>query len=183
MSQFMGGKAWVSMSGNDELRSTSSGIGPFGQAIRGSTSTISPRSRRASTKVGSERIGDVDTTHYHAVIEFDRALDQLPDSRLEQLGIDKQTLIRQLDAMRESVGGDLPVDVWIDGDGLAAPAAHGHARRRARTMSMVMDLDEYGVDVAVEAPPADQVTDMSSALGDLERRTWTSGYGSGRPAA
>ena len=32
---------------------------------------------------------------------------------------------------------------------------------------MVMDLDEYGVDVAVEAPPADQVTDLSSALGDL----------------
>ena len=108
------------------------------------------------------------------------ALDELPDSRLDELGIDKQTLIQQLDAMRESVGSDLPVDVWIDGDGLL---------RRLRMdlpfegqhMSMVMDLDEYGVDVAVEAPPADQVTDLSSALGDLGDAV--DNYGSVRPAA
>ena len=47
---------------------------------------------------------------------------------------------------------------------------------------MVMDLDEYGVDVAVEAPPADQVTDMSSVLGGVEQNG-SSGSGSGRPDA
>ena len=34
---------------------------------------------------------------------------------------------------------------------------------------MVMDLDQYGVDVAVEAPPADQVADMSVAARRYER--------------
>ena len=49
-------------------------------------------------------------------------------------------------------------------------------------MSMVMDLDEYGVDVAVEAPPADQVADMNAVLGGTSENG-SSGYGSVRPDA
>jgi hypothetical protein len=180
MAQFMGGKSWVSMSGNDELRGTSSGIGPFGQADPREYLDYLATVSSGVDEVGSERIGDLDTTHYHAVIEFDRALDELPDARLEELGIDKQTLTQQLDAMRDSVGGDLPVDVWIDGDGLLRRLSMDMSFE-GQHMSMVMDLDEYGVDVAVEAPPADQVTDLSSALGDLGAAV--DNYGSEAPAA
>ena len=87
--------------------------------------------------------------------------------------------MQQLDATREAVGGDLPVDVWIDHDGLLRrlriePSVEG------QKVSIVMDLDKYGVDVAVEAPPADQVSDMRSLLSGSSEE---SGSGSGRPDA
>ena len=175
------GKPWLSMSGNEELQRTSSGIGPFGQADPRQYLDYLATVSSGVEKVGSERIGAFDTTHYHAVIEFDRALDQLPDSRLEQLGIDKATLVRQLDSMREAFGGDLPVDVWIDSVGLLR-RLRMDASIDGEKMSMVMDLDEYGVDVAVEAPPADQVADMNAVLGGTSENG-SSGYGSGRPDA
>jgi hypothetical protein len=68
--------------------------------------------------------------------------------------------------MQGLLGSEMPVDVWIDDDGLL--------RRMSMDMSVAgqtahlqMEIWDYGVDVNVEAPPADQVGDMGSMLGDL----------------
>ena len=69
--------------------------------------------------------------------------------------------------MRESVGGDLPVDVWIDGDGLLrASSTHrdvpGRAAQRDRRRSI--DLYDFGVPSArARRRPPTRSTDRSSS--------------------
>ena len=177
MAQFMGGKPWISVSGADAVTGDAGGLGPFGQAdpkqYLGYLAAVSSHVE----KVGTEKVGDIDTTKYHAVIESAKALDQVPQSTLDSLGLDEEDLSQRLGALSQSVGAEMPVDVWIDGDGLLRKM-HMDMGTNGMQMSVDMSLHDYGVDVAVEAPPADQVGDMSAMLGNLG-----SGFGFGGSAA
>jgi hypothetical protein len=177
LAQFMGGAPWLRVDGGAQLQQLgSSGLGPFGQADPRQYLEYLATVSSGVEKVGSETVGDVETTKYHAVVQFDKALEQVPDATLDQLGIDKRAFTEQLDAMRGVVGSEMPVDVWIDHDGLL--------RRMRIDMSVAsekiaieMNLDQYGVAVDVAAPPTDQVRDLGSVLGNLSNRG--SGTGSG----
>jgi hypothetical protein len=118
-------------------------------------------------EVGHEQVRGVDTTHYRASIDLTKALDQLPSDVRDMLGVDADQLGQALSKMRGELGADvLPMDVWIDGDGLL--------RKFRMNMSVAgggvetrMEMYDYGVDVSVQAPPADQVTDLGATLGNL----------------
>ncbi|MGD9485127.1 hypothetical protein WDH52_18050 [Streptomyces sp. TRM70308] len=109
-------------------------------------------------EVGTEQVGGVDTTHYQVsvdVSELARANEQAA-GQLEQ-----------------RVGDTLPMELWLDDDGLirrqrvdltvrppqGASASAEQAPEKAK-VSMVMEFDDYGTDVSVEAPPTDQTTPM-----------------------
>jgi hypothetical protein len=180
LAQFMGGKPWLSISGGDELKQLgSNSFGPLGQADPRQYLEYLATVSSGVEQVGNEKIAGVDTTKYHAVVQFDKALDQVPQSTLDQLGIDEQALAAQLDAMHGVVGSEMPVDVWIDND--------GRLRRMRMDMSVAgekmsveMNLDQYGIPVDVAAPPADEVTDMRSMLGNLSGGNTPNGsYGGG----
>lgn len=105
-------------------------------------------------EVGDEDIRGVATTHYRASVDLDKAQAEVPEERRadfetfsDQLGIDT-----------------LPIDVWIDDEGRArrfsyevdTPAA---GETPASTVNLVIDLYDFGVDVDVQPPPSEEVTD------------------------
>ncbi len=106
------------------------------------------------TKVGTEKVDGTTTTHYHATIDPDRVLRKVP-SRLR-------------DAVESFLaGGALELDAWVGNDGhlvrLVEVIQTGVAADNA-TMKVTIDLDGVGVPVDVKAPPADQVTDITSSV-------------------
>ena len=106
-------------------------------------------------EVGSEEVRGVETTHYRATVDLNEALELVPEEQRAsvQALIDAGTTL-------------LPLDTWVDGDGLVrridvdVPAGESGA-----TGNVTMDLFEFGVDVEIEPPPADQVTDVSELEG------------------
>ena len=84
-------------------------------------------------ELGSERVRGVETTRYRALVRPPGA----PDDRA------------------------VPVDVWIDGDGLVRRlrAAHGTA-----AATVTVELYDFGADVAIEPPAPEQVTALDELL-------------------
>jgi len=117
-------------------------------------------------KVGTETVRGVETTHYRANVDLAKAVDRegAPKSLHDALG--------DLD----SKIGTVPVDVFIDADGLLRreqlsinfgsffPGAEGAtgASSESATINMTLDLFDFGSPVNVEAPPADQVVTPGS---------------------
>jgi hypothetical protein len=112
--------------------------------------------------LGTDEVRGVETEHYRVVVDFDKALGEVPESLREQLG----------DSFAQFGLDTLPMDVWID------------ARDRLRRMrfemggdafedlgsgavSMTMDLYDFGVEVEVEAPPAEDTVDFMELLGGV----------------
>jgi hypothetical protein len=114
------------------------------------------------TTVGPDTIRGVATTHYHALLDLGKAIDQakVPPSLRPSL---KQAL--SLFGNESSI----PVDIWVD--------AASRVRRLTETMNLpgvgafstTIDLYDFGVPVNVVAPPADQVAPLPSfgSLGGL----------------
>lgn len=117
-------------------------------------------------EVGTEDVRGTETTHYTATIDVDKALEELPEDA--QASFKKQYETMGLDT--------LPVEIWLDGDGLlrrqkvsvdlsnveGAAAVGGQA-----PTAMVMDMEfyDFGAEVNVEPPPANEVTDFAELQG------------------
>lgn len=106
--------------------------------------------------VGQDNVRGVSTTHYRATIDLDKALEAAPEDGADQI----RALVQQA-----GVPNRLPVEVWIDDDGLL--------RRYVQTIemtvegtdqpigqSLTMEMFDYGVQVDVERPPAEQTIDV-----------------------
>jgi hypothetical protein len=109
--------------------------------------------------VGDEEVRGVQTTHYtgvvdlHALTEEDPALKESVDQMIAQTGITS-----------------IPVEVWIDEDGLVRrlkQTMRGAAGGQGIPLDMTTttELYDFGTDVSVEEPPADQVIDFQELLG------------------
>ena len=114
-------------------------------------------------EVGTEDVRGVETTHYRMTVDLARVADAVPEEQREEMRAAVQALI-------EATGLDtVPVDAWIDGDGLVRRMDLAYedievAPGKKGSMSMSMQLYDYGVDVAVEPPPADQVMSFQELL-------------------
>ena len=111
---------------------------------------------------GTESIGGVDTTKYHAVIDLHKVADVAPPAQ--------RAAIRASTKNLEDTYGitELPLDVWIDGQGLPRRLTYTisvDTQGQHVTTSLSMDLSDYGVKVNVTPPPASQVTDLASLSG------------------
>lgn len=113
------------------------------------------------TTVGSETIRGVATTRYHAVIDLNR----YPSAVASSL----RAAATRSAALLERVTGQstLPADVWVDRDGRVrrvqlALTACSSVGTVAATASM--DFYDFARQPAVTAPPASQVTDITSTL-------------------
>jgi hypothetical protein len=114
------------------------------------------------TKVGSDSVAGVQTTHYRANIDLAKAIDRLSGTNA--------AAARRLGEMLKSVlsGKSVPVDVWID--------SRHYVRRmsfhmnmsmpmgQSMAMSMQLTIPQYGPQAEPQAPPASQVTDLSSLM-------------------
>jgi hypothetical protein len=107
------------------------------------------------TDLGTESINGVDTTHFQILMDLEEYADNLSAA--------------EADEIREMVGdlGDMPLDVWIDDDGLLrrlemsmSPEAFGAVGMSAGDdfeMSVWYEVFDYGSDIEITPPPADEV--------------------------
>ena len=119
------------------------------------------RSAGQVTAVGSETVRGVATTRYHAVIDLSRYPSVVPPSM-------RAAAARSAALLEHATGQHtLAADVWVDRNGLV--------RRLALDLSVCssvgtidatlsMDLYDFGPQPAVTPPPANEVTDVTSAL-------------------
>ena len=118
-------------------------------------------------EIGPELVrGEVETTHYQLVYDKESLLESAPAGERAEL---EQEL--------EQFGEDLVIDVWMDDqylykvffdiDGTEFESEEGDSFER---MTMTYEIFDYGADIVIEAPPADQVTfveeeELSPGLG------------------
>ncbi|MER7605550.1 DUF6612 family protein [Nocardioides sp. NPDC127503] len=98
---------------------------------------------KSSKFEGEEKVDGTDTKHYS--FKVDSA------GLAESLGADST----------KGMPKTIDQDIWVDGDGLLRKAEVGMGDMG--TVEML--LSKHGEDVTIEAPPADQVTDMPSMAG------------------
>lgn len=122
-------------------------------------------------EVGEEEIDGVQTTHLRGEVRMSDYVEALPPERRERA----REAIRQL----ERLGGDLEglddptaMDMWVDEDKLLrrltssakTPPQQGVP---AGEMSITMGFTDYGTELDIEPPPADDVYDATDDLKDL----------------
>jgi hypothetical protein len=166
------GKPWVKMD-LEELAAQQgmSSMFPGGQAATTDPSQWLDLLLGASESVeelGTEEVRDVETTHYRAVLDLDAYGEELPEEERAAY----EEAIGQLSGFGLS---SLPVDVWVDSDGLIRrytldlDVPSSAEVPGGMTMNLALDLYDFGTEVEVEAPPAGQVADfaelMTGALG------------------
>jgi hypothetical protein len=104
-------------------------------------------------RVGTDTIRGVEATHFRGTVSLADAIDRAPADRREQL---RRAL--------GSADATLPVDVWVDAQDrpvrFAATFETGPVAAKVR-----LDLFDYGADVRVTAPPADEITSLGGLLG------------------
>ena len=105
-------------------------------------------------EVGTELVRGVETTHYQLVYDKESILESVPADERSELA----------DELGQ-FGDEVVVDVWMDDqylykmffdiDGTQIEAPEGESFER---MTMTYEIYDYGADIVIEAPPADQVT-------------------------
>jgi hypothetical protein len=112
--------------------------------------------------VGSEELRGVETTHYRAALDPAELVEQATGENADAASI--------LDRLSQTGVAAVPLDIWIDGNGLVRKLALDVDVPEATSgqggnVSLAFELWDYGEPVAIEVPPAAQVAD-ASALGD-----------------
>ena len=110
------------------------------------------------TVVGREDVRGVATTKYTATVSLADAVAQAPASQ-------RPGLQAQLDKLGDEA--QLPVEVWVDDDGLPRRYSLTIAALGSQggTTELVMEFFDYGEPVTIEVPSPDEVTPITEALG------------------
>jgi outer membrane murein-binding lipoprotein Lpp len=150
-----GGKPWIKI----DLKKVAAQEGLSNQQIGDPAQTAAYAKAitdRDVTKVGTEKIGGTDTTHYKVSVD----VSELPGG----------------EQMSKQLGPTLPMQVWLDDEGrlrrqqidmtIKAPASasaepENSVAPQQLKMSTVMEFSDFGTEVDAEAPPAGQVADMT----------------------
>jgi hypothetical protein len=160
--QLPGGKSWVRIDLREAGKEFGIDLEELMQVQQSDPSQSLQYLRGASDdfeEVGEEEVRGVETTHYRGTIDLHKAVEQLPENA-------RESFERAIDL----IGTDeLPLDVWIDGDGMARrmkyeqplPSAGGEEG----AMELTMEFFDFGVDVDVEPPPSDEVIDIKELIG------------------
>ena len=161
--QIPGGKRWMKIDMRKLLEKHGVDASRFDQGTGNATKALDYlRGANDVKKLGSEDIGGVPTTHYHATIDLKKAAEKVGDSQMRA-------------AMEKAMGTttSAPADVWIDKQDRLRRYQFEMPMAQAK-MRMTMDFVRYGVVVNTDAPPSDQVFD-ATALVEKQIATQASG--------
>jgi hypothetical protein len=152
-----GGKPWgaVSLASLQPGSSTVPGLGTGSSDpsqilgyLQGVSSSV--------TNLGPATVRGVETTHYRAVVDLNKAAQANP-----QAAPAYQKLISQIHT------STLPVDVWTDSTNrvnqmqIQIPVPVGQGQSGTANVNLSLQLFDFGVPVTVVAPPADQVGSLN----------------------
>ncbi len=142
----LGGKPWVGVPTGGLSSGSSLGGADPSQALALLESQASN-----VTKVGTEQVDGVSTTHYRAQLDLSKV----------KVGTDPaiQKVLQQL--AQSAAGHPVFVDAWVDSQGRARRISTAITLTTpAVTSAVTMDFSDYGVGVHVTAPPASQVSNI-----------------------
>jgi hypothetical protein len=152
--QIPGAKPWIEFSktdvsdvdaASDELMSVVGGDDPSSvlSFIKGASGDV--------RNEGGDDVRGVETTHYAAQVDLAKAIDQAPKR-------DRPNLERALERLKKAgVETVVPVEVWVDREGLARRVRQSWPVVNDEKLEITFDMFDFGVDVDVKAPPANQV--------------------------
>ncbi len=111
------------------------------------------------SRVGEEPVRGVPSTHYHAIVYFDRFAAAAP--------ADQRASAQRTGATLERITGSktMPMDVWIRRDGRVSRIADALslcAPEGRLQVSLGIDLFAFGRQPVVTPPPLSEVTDVSA---------------------
>jgi hypothetical protein len=160
---FTGASSWLSMS-PDEV----AGGGGLGVGSSDPTSLLESLRGVAGEPevVGQEDVRGVETTHYRATMSLAEALEEVPEGERAKV----EAALEQVGELDDAA---VPVDIWIDGDDLPRRmrldmgAALGALTGSEGSMTMTLELFDYGEPVDIEVPSPDEVTPFSEVMGGL----------------
>jgi hypothetical protein len=114
--------------------------------------------------VGTEELRGVATTHYRATIDLRNYEQLVPPADREEL----RTMLGDL--VEQSGLAEMPFDVWLDESGLVRKveltfSASPSGTADALDASVSFELFDYGADVDIAVPAADEVVDASALSG------------------
>ena len=151
------GKAWIKID-VDELAEYLPQMGGAGQANPGDQGLQALEGLSGDVeRVGDDTVAGRHAVHYRAEIDDAKVADALPDPSSKAAS-----------ALRKI--GTVPADVWIDDHdrvvklrfAMSGGALGGSG---SGTVEMTLEVTAFGVPVDVQAPPADQVLDLTDMLG------------------
>jgi hypothetical protein len=154
-SSLAGGKSWMLVKGSawGDLPDNAGALGGAGMSFgpKQQLDALESVSDGVSV-VGHEPINGVSTTHYTAIIDIDKVIDQLPD--------------KLADLLRDATAGQPgeKVDVWIDDQGLLRRAISSVAMGPAGSFTMTMDFSDYGIHPQIDLPAESDVFDVTSLI-------------------
>jgi hypothetical protein len=114
--------------------------------------------------VGTDELRGVETTHYRATIDLSKYEELVPPAERKELGSMAEDLVEQ------SGLAEMPFDIWLDEDGHvrkveATVAAAPEGTSEEVEASLTFELYDYGEDVDISPPPAEDVADESALTG------------------
>jgi len=164
LSAELGGKTWAKLS-----LSSMGSLGSTFQAMIDSAKNTDPTSQLQPLlasgdvhKVGTETVDGVQTTHYAGTVDpataFDssQAAKNLTSAQITQL----KSMLKDSGVTTETI------DVWVASDGLPV-REQVSATSSVGATKVDMHMSGWGAPVSITAPPADQVGDVSSLMGNL----------------
>ena len=137
-------------------------LGQLAQLNQGDPSRALEYLRGASEnvrEVGEEDVRGTETTHYRMTVDLDEVAEETP---AQKKNIER---VIELSGVKE-----VPTDVWLDSDGRVRRMKLVYrdmrfSPRQKGDMTMTMELYEFGVEVSVEPPAAEDVTDVTELIG------------------
>jgi hypothetical protein len=108
-------------------------------------------------EVGEEDVRGVATTHYEGSVDLEKVAEQVPEEARESY----RTL------MELSGQSEIPVEVWIDEEGLTRRIRYEQKLADGTTMDLTQEYFDFGTEVDVEPPPDSEVLDFTDLMGGL----------------
>jgi hypothetical protein len=107
------------------------------------------------SKVGPESVEGVKTTHYTVSADLDRAVEHASGATRDAVqGVISQSGVK-----------NLPLDVWLDGNGYIRKVSYDEHAGRRQAAKVTMELHDFGAPVAIAAPPSESVVDLTRMVG------------------
>ena len=105
-------------------------------------------------KVGSEKVGRSDTTHYRVRVD-------VSDAAKKASGPAKSSLqgVQAIGVKK------LPMDVWLDSNGYIRKVSYQEHAGRQQAAKVTMQLHDFGSRVEIAPPPDDSVVDLTQLQG------------------
>ena len=163
----LSGKPWVKI--DIAKAASAAGVPGIGSLVNNPASSDPSqflqylRAAGTVSKVGTDTVNGVSTTHYRATIDLDKVPNTLPAAQQGQAktaiaGLEKLTNLHRI-----------PVGVWIDSQDLVRRMRMAFKESlsggQSVSTAITVDIVQYGPQPPPVVPPASQVTDASALAG------------------